>query len=209
MSTRFGIKEWAGVVDALGRGDQSVLVRSYLPPHPEFLLYPTFAYYTDHGNKGVFERKVKHSFAAQALESGRLASEAAKSKFEVNISYFARVEEVFDLRNFEQLAALDNYHIWAFTHVETYLNKNTAGKAALWLVRVFELSPHITTKRDLSGAPARYQHPEIVKTEGSSPVISDEKFEKIRTGLIEILGNRRIPVGKEWSTKKRLTRRSG
>jgi len=38
------IKEWNAIVEALGQGKQSIIIRNYNPAHEDFLLYPTWSY---------------------------------------------------------------------------------------------------------------------------------------------------------------------
>lgn len=38
------VKEWNAVIEALGNGFHSILIRKYETSHKNFLLYPTFSY---------------------------------------------------------------------------------------------------------------------------------------------------------------------
>ncbi len=98
----FGFKEWALVCDALGRGEQSLILRKggiaegrsgFAFEHPEFFLFPTFF----HG------QIVKTRGAGAALPTQREGV--------IEIRYFARVEFSAVIADWETAGALAPFHI--------------------------------------------------------------------------------------------------
>jgi hypothetical protein len=43
-SSNRALKEWAAIVEAIGRGMQAILLRKYAPARREFFLYPTYEF---------------------------------------------------------------------------------------------------------------------------------------------------------------------
>ena len=126
-----GFKEWALVCDALGRGDQSILLRKggiaegrggFGFRHSEFFLFPTFF----HEQLG----KVRTPDAEIPREGAG----------EIEIRYFARLEAEKELTNWSQVAALEPLHILAEPVVRERFEYKGAGLHVA-LVRVFRLEP--------------------------------------------------------------------
>src|SRR6478672_948901 len=97
-----GFKEWALVCDALGRGEQTILLRKggiaegrdgFGFRHAEFFLFPTFFH----------EQVVKVRTAGAEIP--------APKEGEIEIRYFAKLEEQRHLTSWEQVAALEPFHI--------------------------------------------------------------------------------------------------
>lgn len=56
MKLSVALKEWSPVLEALGNGTQTMVVRKYAPQNQKLLLYPTFSFFTTLKRKpGVFE----------------------------------------------------------------------------------------------------------------------------------------------------------
>jgi len=68
MGTNICLKEWSPVIEALGTGKQTLLIRALTPRYEEFLLYPTFSFYTQYGDK--LEDKFQQNYVEMATKSG-------------------------------------------------------------------------------------------------------------------------------------------
>src|SRR3954467_9503571 len=99
-----GFKEWAVVCEALGRGEQSVLLRKggiaegrdgFGFRYPEFFLFPTFFH----------EQAVKVREPAAAMPAAREA--------QIEIRYFAKLEARREITDWTAAAALEPFHILA------------------------------------------------------------------------------------------------
>ena len=77
-----GFKEWNAVVEALGQGKQSILMRTYSTTNKEFLLYPTFSYANKDDYLDMFKTNDQKFVEEHALP--------LKKDGQVEIKYFAR-----------------------------------------------------------------------------------------------------------------------
>ena len=126
-----GFKEWAIVCEALGRGEQTVLLRKggiaegrdgFDFGHSEFFLFPTFFH--------------------EQIEKVRVAdAEAPKAREgEIEICYFAKLEAQKEITSWPTAAALEPFHILQESVVRERFDYKEAGLHAA-LVRVFRLTP--------------------------------------------------------------------
>src|SRR5688500_6634457 len=106
---RVAFKEWAIVVDALGRGEQILILRKggihegvhgFSPEHPAFFLFPTLFHQQQ---EGVIP-KAQNRFAEIR---NTLAEDV------VRLEYFAEIAEVKRLETLEAALALEGQHIWS------------------------------------------------------------------------------------------------
>jgi hypothetical protein len=127
-----GLKEWAIVCEALGRGEQSVIVRKggiaegrsgFAFRHSEFFLFPTFF----HEQVG----KVR-------VDGAKIPQERAG---EIEIRYFAKVIAAEHITSWETAAALEPLHILQPAVVRERFDYDTDPGLHVALVRVFRLAP--------------------------------------------------------------------
>ena len=126
-----GFKEWALVCDALGRGEQSIIVRKggiaegragFSFKHREFFLFPTF-----------FHEQV------EKVRGGPSEIRQPRAR-EIEIRYFARLEQSFVVTDWEQAAALEPFHILRNEVVRERFEYDEAPGVHIAFVRVFELA---------------------------------------------------------------------
>ena len=92
MGLALALREWSAVIDAMGKGQQSVMVRSYPPRAGKFLLYPTFSFYSsEKSNLQKFDRKFQPQFREFAKNSAEETLAKARN-LQVEIQYFAELE---------------------------------------------------------------------------------------------------------------------
>src|SRR5947207_6391667 len=110
FATRTALKEWAVACEALGRGDQILLVRKggireeqkeFRIEQLEFLLFPTY----EHQRADLLKP------AARADLARVLAARGPADQ--VVLRYWARVAEVFGVTEAEQLGAASPLHLWS------------------------------------------------------------------------------------------------
>ena len=127
-----GFKEWALVCAALGDGRQSVIVRKggiaegrdgFQFRHREFFLFPTFFH--------------------EQLERTRLRETALPERRpnEIEIRFFARIEETSVVDDWEKARALAPFHILQESVVRERFDYHDAPGLQVVLVRVFRLEP--------------------------------------------------------------------
>jgi len=158
-------KEWNAVVEALGHGIQSILIRKYKTNVDKFLLYPTVSYAQKDGYLELFQKKYKNFVIDNALP--RI------NNTNIEIKYLASVEKIIKVTP-RKAASLNEYYIWNKEHVNSYLDK----EGYIWLLRTYKLEKPILASAKRA-AMTFAQLDKDVSLEGIKPVLSDENFEKI------------------------------
>lgn len=129
---RIGFKEWALVCDALGSGRQSVIIRKggiaegrdvFAFRHREFFLFPTFFH----------EQLERVRFPDSKLPQPRPG--------EIEIRYFAEVEEARLLTRWEDVRALAPLHILRESLVRERFKYEEAPGVHVAFVKIFRLHP--------------------------------------------------------------------
>jgi hypothetical protein len=127
-----GLKEWAIVCEAMGGGDQSVILRKgglaegregFAFRHAEFILFPTFFH----------EQAEKVRISAPEIPKERVG--------EIEIRFLARVVDVVHVTARETAAALEPLHILQPSVVQERFDYDATPGLHVALVRVFRLSP--------------------------------------------------------------------
>lgn len=160
---RKGVKEWAAIIEGLGSGKQTLLIRTSPPPINEFLLYPTLG---------------RGQAVKPAFDGLRAATERTIRKNEVEIEFFCRVVDTLRV-SLENCLKLDGYFVWTREHVERYLTHGRSGSACIWLVRVFKLPSKVIIPRAVGGNIAFYNHKEEISTEGAEGVLTESQFAEL------------------------------
>lgn len=128
---RVGFKEWALVCEALGRGEQTILLRKggiaegragFGFRHDEFFLFPTFFH----------EQLVKVRMPDAEIPSARPG--------EIEIRYFAKVIAQKEISSWKSVAALEPLHVQAESVLRERFDYGKPGLHVA-LVRVFRLTP--------------------------------------------------------------------
>lgn len=165
MECKKGFKEWNAIVEALGEGKQSILIRAYSTTIKEFLLYPTFSY----ANKDDYLTRFKKN-------DQRFVEEHAlplKKDDQVEIKYYAKIEKIIE-RSPARIGSVDKMHIWSKDHVKTYLKNK---KAFIWALRVYKLKQPIFAERNNGMLFANLK--KGASLDGMEPIITDKDLEKI------------------------------
>lgn len=166
------LTEWNAIIEALGHGQQSILVRKYNTNLKEFILYPTISY--AHGNYlESFKDKYRHF-----VEENSFPNRDGKK---MEVKYFARVESVVE-KPITRIGGLSNLHIWTDKHIKSYFKNQ---KPYVWILRVYKLKePNIVERtRGL-----KYAHLlKEVSLDGMKPVLTDSEFAKI----VQEIGNKK------------------
>jgi hypothetical protein len=126
-----GFKEWALVCDALGRGEQTVIVRKggiaegregFSFKHREFFLFPTF-FHEQVGKVRGEERELPQ-----------------QPEGEIEVCWFAKLEFAATVMEWETAAALEPFHILAPEVVRERFDYDAEPGIHVAFVRVFRLS---------------------------------------------------------------------
>ena len=163
------LNEWNAIIEALGKGEQTILIRRYSTTLKEFLLYPTISYV----NYKNFSNSFKKEYA-DFVESNLLPNFKGK---EYEIKYYAKVEKIMK-KTPRSVSNLNKFHIWDKNHVNDYVR----GKNPyVWVLRVYKIeNPEFLSRtRGMRYANVNKE----VKLDNLTPVLSDEEFNKILSEL--------------------------
>lgn len=162
------LNDWNAIIEALGQGKQTILIRTYGTTLKDFLLFPTTSYVMNQKVEDNFKKEY-HEFAKENLLPNR-----NDNQFE--IKYYAKVEKI--LKNIPNINYFNKYHIWESSHVNKYIRKK---HPYVWVLRVYKLEQPLLLKRSQG---IRYSNVnKEVSLENLNPVISDEEFEEIFNNL--------------------------
>jgi hypothetical protein len=127
-----GLKEWAIVCEAMGRGEQSVILRKgglaegragFAFRHSEFFLFPTFFH------EQIDKVRVKGAEMPKVREA------------EIEIRFFARLVAATQITSWETAAALEPFHVLQQSVVRERFEYDDKPGLHVALVRVFRLAP--------------------------------------------------------------------
>lgn len=169
MECKKGFKEWNAIVEALGEGKQSILIRTYSTTNKEFLLYPTFSYANKDDYLEMFKTDNQKFVEKHALP--------LKKDDQVEIKYYAKIEKIVE-RSPTQIGSVDKMHIWSKNHVKNYLKNK---KAFIWALRVYKLKKPIFAERNNGMLFANLK--KGASLEGIKPVLTDQEFDSILSKL--------------------------
>ena len=179
-----GLKEWAIVCEAMGRGDQSVILRKggiaegragFAFRHSEFFLFPTFFH---------------EQLGKTRLPDAKIPKERAG---EIEIQFFARTVAVREITSWEIIAALEPLHILEQSVVRERFDYDDRPGVHVALVRAFRLRPSWIFPNSpryggcrswvtLPDCPATWLEPVLTDQEHSKLV---EKFDRLLLPLAD------------------------
>ncbi len=128
-----GFKEWTLICDALGRGQQSIILRKggiaegrsgFRFQHDEFLLFPTLF----------------HEQAAKLKVPADTRLPPPRRDGQLEIRYGARVEWTEDVTEWGKVQRLAPFHLWEEAEIAKRFRQDNAPMVSLALVRVMKLS---------------------------------------------------------------------
>ena len=175
-----GFKEWALVCDALGRGEQTILLRKggiaegragFGFRHSKFFLFPTFFH----------EQLVKVRAPGAQIPAAR--------EGEIEIRYFAQLDAQKKITDWGQAAALEPFHILAEPVVGERFEYKGAGLHVA-LVRVFRLEPSwiLEDQPAYGGCRSWVNLPACPRDIRREPVISDQRHLERSRQLDRLIG---------------------
>ena len=175
-----GFKEWALVCEALGYGEQTILLRKggiaegregFGFRHDEFFLFPTFFH----------EQIGKVRIPEAELPAPRVG--------EIEIRYCAKLEAQQHITSWETAAALEPFHILQESVVRERFVYREAGLYVA-LVRVFRLEPPwiFADKPAYGGCKSWVNLPELSAEIRLEPVLMDEQHKTIAKSFCALIG---------------------
>ena len=186
VSADIAFKEWAVVVDALGQGEQILILRKgglreqrgeFHVDHRAFWLFPT-----------QFHEAERSVIASKRPALRELATNAPAGM--VDIQFYAVADPVVPIAEAELLARLQGRHIWA-EHVlqQRFEFGRGAGLHAL-IVRVYRLpKPERLPLRESYGGCKSWVQLEHPVAGEVTPVVDDAEFARQRDEIIELVSD--------------------
>lgn len=164
------LNEWNATIEALGQGEQTILIRKYATTLNEFLLYPTVSYANKEDYLDSFDKKHRKFARKNTLPE--------KQDDKYLVKYYATVGDVIKKNN-SRIGTMKDYHIWTKKHVKSYL-ENKPGQ--VWLLRVYKLEnpQYISRTKGIVYANVEKE----ISLNNIEPVITDKKYNKIKKEII-------------------------
>ena len=189
---RIAFKEWAVVVDALGGGEQILILRKggiaegrggFKVEHSEFLLFPT-----------QFHQQ-RDSVIPSAQERFDIISKTFPPADVLRLEYWARVVDWRQVNSTESIANLRGHHVWRDDVIEQRFDWGKNKHIFALAVRIYRL-PQVIELPMLpayGGCKSWIELEREVDISGSQPVLSDtafgEKWNRIQE-LIRLTGGK-------------------
>lgn len=182
LTSNVALKEWAVVVEALGQGQQILLIRkggirdpqgAFHLEHREFFLYPTLEHQNEEAVRPEFQQRYKGSLSG------------AKEAREVQLKIYGGVSYVGQIRDPKQLEGLERYHIWTPEFFEKRLQYRPVAPTVVVVLRAYRLPkiiPH-PVQPEYIGCKSWVELSESLPVEGAQPVMDNQRF---RAALVEI-----------------------
>ena len=170
--SKIALKEWAVLADAIGRGEQMLLLRKGGIADPaggfqlkqrEFWLYPTWEHQKEEFLRPEFRPRLK---------------QAAPPGADVPLQVYAGVACQKEVKELSGLAKLQRYHLWS----EEFLRQRQAYKPELptqvLVLRAYRLrKPALHPVRpEYAGCKSWVELGEEVSYEGAEPVMENKRF---------------------------------
>ncbi len=177
------LKEWAIVVDALGRGDQILVIRrggisdrnrSFRIERRDFLLFPTH----HHQHKESVSDPAQHRFAE--LDSD------PRGGGQIRLEYVASAAGWWKISSFEDVRQLAGNHIWSEEAVERRFNSGRGEDLYVLALRVARLAEptDLQVHPEHGGCRSWIDLSTTISTRGARPVLSDGAFARRMAELV-------------------------
>lgn len=189
---RTAFKEWAIVVDALGRGDQILILRKggisegrggFQLEHPQFLLFPTL--FHQQRESVILEAQARYDEIAPFLPSPDV----------VRLEYFAEVAAWRQLESLSAAEALRGQHCWRDEVIASRFDWGRARNITAMALRVFRL-PRVLELPMLpqyGGCKSWVELDPDILTAGATPVLEQAAFDQKLSGFLAALNPSAAP----------------
>ena len=191
-SLRHTLKEWAVTVEALERGATALVVRkggirekAFAVPKTRFLLLP--------GYEHQRPKLIKPEFRGIMDEIPDLTDDGP-----LRFSSFAEVEGAFEVSEAEDLAALNEHHMWTHEYAESRFKWRPKKPLTVLILRTYVLPETIELpyREGYGGCKSWIELEDSVSVEGARPALSDGEFEDLVSPALGVLrGLEPAPVG--------------
>ena len=172
---QLALKEWAITCEAIGRGEQILLLRKggihedskdFRVIHREFLLYPTF----EHQKADLL--RTEHQPALEAL------LKRPREDKQITFTHFARAEEVLEVEDQGKVDDLSPHYIWTNDYAQSRLRWKPMLPLSVMLLRAYRLESPVTVNwiPEYSGCTSWVEILTDVPLGRMEPVLLDSEF---------------------------------
>jgi hypothetical protein len=191
-SLRHTLKEWAVTVRALERGDTALVVRkggirekAFAVPKTRFLLLPGY----EHQRPELIKPGFRHIMdeIPDLTDDGPL-----------RFSSFAEVEGAFEISEADDLARLNDHHMWTHEYAESRFKWRPKKPLTVLVLRTYVLpeTVELPYREGYGGCKSWIELEDAVSVEGARPALSDGEFEDLVSPALGVLrGLEPAPVG--------------
>jgi hypothetical protein len=183
---RSAFKEWAVVVDALGRGEQTLILRKggiaeasggFRVEHPDFFLFPT-----------LFHQQ-RECVVPEGQTRFDLLMQDCPPMDQVRLQYFASAAGWWRLGSLDTVRQLKGLHIWRDEVVEERFKQGAEQALYVLALRIFRLPKpvELPLRPDYGGCRSWVELAQEIPTDDAEPVLSDSVFARRMGQLIHRL----------------------
>lgn len=184
LGARIALKEWAVIVDAIGKGEQLLLLRKGGIADPgegfqlksrEFFLYPTLEHQKEDQLRPQFRDRVK-----------KLAPDSGST---VNFQVYAGVALQKEVKDFSVLAGLEKYHLWSKEFFEQRKAYKPELPTQLLVVRAYVLRKPVAhpVKPEYAGCKSWVELGDPIPVENAEPVWDNRRFVDVLNEIDSVL----------------------
>ncbi len=187
------LKEWAVAVEALERGETTLVVRkggirekAFAVPKARFLFFKSYEH------QKADQLKPDYHDLLRSIPNRR-------DNGPVVFTSFAEVYGAYEISEADELAALDPHHIWTHEYAESRLKWRPKKPLTVIVLRTFLLPEPIVLdyRESYGGCKSWIELEEAVPTAGSRTALADPAFEElVRPTLAMLEGLAPAPVGR-------------
>ena len=180
-----GLKEWSATIEALGSGDQIILLRKggiredarrFSVAHDQFFLYPTHY----HQGADMLKPDARHLLQADAGEPDDPI---------VELGVFAEIVDTIELEDERSLRQLDAFHVWTADYMEKRLRWKPRQPLTVLILRchLLQQPQALPLMDEYRGCTSWVQFIEEYPVGVTTPALNDRRFDaqtaKIRKAL--------------------------
>lgn len=165
------VRDWGPVVDAIGAGKQTILIRKAKPAHDDLLLLRTYTFTNERDFLSKHFQREFHEFVREGVED--------RDSRRSSVNLFVRVCKVIhvDSTQLQILRRIEDSYIWTADHVVQHFQEEGGRDAFVWILRAYSLPNHAVA---VPRGPMVYYHLETpILLKEMRPVIAETEFAKL------------------------------
>jgi len=186
-SSNIAFKEWAVVVDALGRGEQVIILRKggireqrgeFHADHHEFWLFPTQYH------------EAEHSVIPSKRPLLREMAAVAPRDF-VDIEYYVVADPILTITDIGCIRRLQGQHIWSETVLQERFQFGREPGLHVLLSRIYRrpAPERFALRESYGGCKSWVELERGLSTEGLTPVLGDVEYTSQQERIVERLSD--------------------